>query len=86
MTREKSSDSTRPLTERLIVDGLGYCCPWVFFKFFKRKYVIALRLGVTPRTVNNWKAKVRDGEIACTKCDKCMMNALKERDRRRKGL
>jgi hypothetical protein len=35
----------------MIVEDLGYCCPWFFFSRFRRTALIAARLGVTPQAV-----------------------------------
>jgi hypothetical protein len=45
------------LTIRLmIVEDLGYCCPYFFFSHFRRTPLIAARLGVTPRAVRYARA------------------------------
>jgi len=59
-------------TEKLITskNGLGYCCPWLFFQLYKDTAVVAARLGVHKSTVN--RAKILAGEVGCTKCLECM--------------
>lgn len=59
--------------------GLGYCCPWIFFKYFKRTGMIADRLGVTPRAIRLHKAEFREGLIACEGRPNCMKHKLEER-------
>jgi len=71
----ESNHST--LTEHLIKDGLGYCCLWAFFSIHRQTGMIALRLGVTPRTIRLYKAKHRGGEYSCEECGKCMKSAVK---------
>jgi hypothetical protein len=67
------------LTERLIRQGLGYCCLWAFFSLFRRTELIAIRLGVTPRTIRLYKARFRGGEFKCEGCEKCLKSAIKNR-------
>ena len=71
------NDMRTPLTESLITEGLGYCCLWGFFKLYRQTGLIALRLGVTPRTVRLYKARFRDGEFKCEGCANCMKCAIK---------
>ena len=49
-----------------------------FFSMFKRTALIALRLGVTDRTVRVYKAKFNEGAYECEKRDCCMKKAIKE--------
>lgn len=62
----------RPTIRSLVVEGLGYCCPWAFFKIFRNTPVIAARLGVADVTVRKAKAKVDDGVWKCEGCARCM--------------
>lgn len=64
------------ITVRLLLtaphpSGLGYCCPWLFFRHFKQTGLIALRLGVTDRAVRYAKAEARcascEGKANCMK-------------------
>lgn len=71
--------NTSTLTSRLIKDGLGYCCLWAFFSMFKRTELIAIRLGVTPRTIRLYRARFRGGEYKCEECQKCMKRVVKAR-------
>lgn len=84
MTREKSDDNTRALTPTLITQGLGYCCLWAFFQFHRRTGLIATRLGIDPRTVRRWKARVREGEFTCEGKGNCMKCAVKIKNQLRK--
>lgn len=77
---DKNSQSLKDL----VVDGLGYCCVWVFFEFIsKRTGMIAARLGVTERTVRRWKERFRAGEFRCSHCKGCMKGRLYEIKRMR---
>jgi hypothetical protein len=67
------------LTETLITDGLGYCCLWGFFKIYRQTGLIALRLGVTPRTIRLYKARFRSGEFECKCCDNCLKKVISKR-------
>lgn len=72
MVRPVNSGIMRSLIRTLITEGMGYCCPWAFFQFFRRSGEIAARLGVTVRTVQLAKKKVREKEWICERCPKCM--------------
>ena len=63
---------TRVTVTSLITQDLGYCCPWFFFKHFRRTSLIAARLGVTERAVRYAKAAVDDGVEVCRNCPGCM--------------
>lgn len=67
----------RPYIETLIVEGLHYCCPWAFFKIFRKTAVIAARLGVSDRTVRRAKARVDSGERKCEGCARCMKQQVR---------
>jgi hypothetical protein len=56
----------------MVVKDLGYCCPWFFFKHFRKTGLIAARLGVTERAVRYIKAEVRSGEETCKNCATCL--------------
>ena len=67
-----------PLTEQLIVNNMGYCCLWAFFSLYRRTALIALRLGITTRTVSSYKARFKAGEFQCKgDCARCMKRAVK---------
>lgn len=67
----------RPLIITLIVDGLHYCCPWAFFKIFRKTPEIAARLGISERTVQRAKKAVDEGEWKCEGCGNCMKQAVR---------
>lgn len=70
----------RPNIRYLIIEGLGYCCPWAFFKANpKSAQVIADRLGCGRRIISYWKQDFREGKLQCEKCGKCMLPALMKR-------
>lgn len=73
----KCAHNVATLTERLITDGLGYCCPWAFFSLFRRTAMIAARLGISPSTVRVHKRRFREGEYTCGDCAKCMKGVVK---------
>lgn len=66
----------KPTLPLLVTQDLGYCCVWVFFQRFNRTSVIARRLGLEPRTVRAWRAKVTNGQLACAGCPNCMKDKL----------
>lgn len=41
-----------PTIRSLICEGLGYCCPALFFHLYPSSSLVARRLGVTVRAVN----------------------------------
>lgn len=58
--------------------GLNYCCMFGFFSIYKRTAQIALRLGVTDRTIRVYKAKFLKGDYECEKKDCCLKKAITE--------
>lgn len=67
---------TRGDFEKLVCDGLGYCCRWAFFKYgSKRTGMIAARLGISDRAVRYQKSAFRSGDLKC----ECKSNCLKEK-------
>lgn len=56
----------------MIVDDLGYCCPWFFFVHYRQTALIAARLGVTPRAVRYAKAKILSQPHGCADRKTCM--------------
>lgn len=60
------------LTQHLIEDGLGYCCPYAFFSLFRQTRVISARLGLGRTTVKEWKRRMKSGELQCQHCPNCM--------------
>lgn len=67
----------RSTFERLVCDGLGYCCPYAFLRTNKQTGHIAIRLGMSDRTVRLWKARFRDKELHCTVQPSCMLSAIR---------
>lgn len=63
---------TRPTVIRAIIEDLGYCCPWFFFKHFKRTSTIAMRLGFSQRQVQFLKAECVNGKRTCEGKGSCM--------------
>ena len=66
-----------PLTQQLVCDNLGYCCPFFFFAYFPSASLVEARLGISKDTVLEWQRKARTGRIACTGSPKCMSRLLK---------
>lgn len=64
----------RQTVRHLITEGLGYCCPWMFFRLYRRSSVIADRLGVTVRAVQKAKAAADAGK--CEGCEKCLRTKI----------
>jgi hypothetical protein len=58
----------RPTVRGLITQDLGYCCPWAFFRLFRRSSEIALRLGFAKRTINVHRAQAE----GCEDCAGCL--------------
>lgn len=75
--RRRLLSDNRVQIKTLLCDGLGYCCPYAFFRLYKRTAMIADRLGVTPRAIRYWKAKYRAGELQCERKDRCMLAAIR---------
>jgi len=66
-------------TKKLICDqGLGYCCEWFFWTRFNRVLtgVIALRLGVTDRTIRRHRVTHERGDYECKYRENCMKHRL----------
>ena len=72
MTQLRDCTRRQTVIRKLICHGLGYCCPYGFFRFNKTTAMIALRLGVTERTVQRYKADFAAGRLKCEDCDKCL--------------
>jgi len=60
----------------LITDGLGYCCEYIFFHYYKDTSMIAARLGVTTRAIRKHKAAFAAGELRCENCKNCLCHKL----------
>lgn len=59
-----------------LIRSLGYCCVWIFFRQFGRTGKIADRLGLSPRTVREWRSRHTAGEFRCEKCQGCLKDRL----------
>lgn len=70
--------SKKPLTEQLITDGLGYCCPYAYFSLFRQTRLISARLGICRGQVKVWKARYNNGELTCQCNGKCVKDKLPE--------
>lgn len=67
---------SRLTIRQMIVEDLGYCCPFIFFRLYRKTPVIAVRLGVAESTVRAAKARVDDGIDECEKCEGCLRTRL----------
>lgn len=54
---------------RFNVRNSGYCCVYAFLmaNASSKEVVAALELGVSPRTIRTWRARLRSGELTCVK-------------------
>ena len=69
---------TKPLSlPDLVINGLGYCCVWWFFQYNKKTALIAIRLGLSSRTVRQWKNRVRSGCLKCDSSARCARAAFR---------
>lgn len=71
--RDQLPGDKRSQFEKLVCDGLGYCCPYALFRVTKQTGKIATRLGMTTRTIRIWKARFKSGEIKCEHKEKCLL-------------
>lgn len=66
----------RPYTvhdcKEMITKDLGYCCPWLFLRLYKRDSIVANRLGVTRQRVNQLRQELKRGELKCLNSPRCM--------------
>ena len=60
-----------------LITSLGFCCPYAFFRCYKRTGLIAARLGVTDRAIRYQKAAFRCGEMKCEKQLACQLAAIR---------
>lgn len=65
-----------PNIRSMIVEDLGYCCPWLFFRGFRKSSLIAARLGVATRSIQVVKASCDNGYEECTNAPTCMKGKL----------
>jgi len=70
-----SQKPPRPTVRNLICEGLHYCCPWVFFEWFRKvpQATICERLGVQERAVRRLK---NDPATVCEKKKGCLASKL----------
>jgi hypothetical protein len=61
-------------------EGLGYCCPWLFFQLFPSTGLVARRLGFSERRV--YEAKIEARAAGCGHCAGCANPHLAELKRR----
>jgi len=79
-SRVGKSAPKRATFARLVCDGLGYCCPYGFFRFGSRRTgAIAARLGLSDRAIRYQKATFRAGNMVCAGNANCLKEALKGR-------
>lgn len=71
--------NSTPTIRSLVCGGLGYCCLWAFFKLHKRTAVIATRLGVSKRAVQQWKVRFREGCLTCEHKKDCLQMTVLRR-------
>lgn len=77
--RDQGKPGTRSLVEQLTCGGgLGYCCPYAFFRVNRRTGAIATRLGLAERTIRVWKAKFKAKEIVCSEASNCMLTEIRK--------
>lgn len=52
----------------------GYCCVRRLFKANEHltEEVFAERLGVSPRSIRDWKKKIREGKCKCLELPTCV--------------
>lgn len=67
------------ITLQSLLSSLGYCCPRFFFQTFRRKptWMIALRLGLDPRTIRYYRAAYRAGQLTCEGRPECLLRRVR---------
>ena len=84
MTRELINNNPRVYRTNsvsyLIVTGLGYCCPYAFWKYYSHlpAPLIAARLGVRDDTIRHIRQAWREGDFTCNKLKTCLEKRIKE--------
>lgn len=69
---------TRFTFKSAVCEGLGYCCPFAFFKFgSKQTGMIAARTDLTDRCVRYNKEKFRNKVFVCEKLESCLKEKLR---------
>ena len=64
------------LTEDLVCNGLGYCCPFAFFNRYNDTGLIAARLGVHPATARKHVALFKQQVYSCEAQTKCLEHRI----------
>lgn len=59
--------------ESLLIES-GWCCPWAFFAANRsvRTGLLAARLGVSERTIQDWRNYYNNNRISCKDNGPCM--------------
>lgn len=72
---------SRRITVDMLVNDLGYCCAWVFFKVYNKTTtsIIAARLGVTTRAIRYKRCDFGSSKMACPNQKDCMKKAFERR-------
>jgi hypothetical protein len=65
--------------ESMITQGLGYCCPQVFWSYYHDTAapILAARFGCTPETVRKHKQWFREGKFKCADKPTCLAERIK---------
>jgi transposase-like protein len=65
---------------RFLVRQHGYCCvyAYIYATISSKEVVVAAELGITPRTIRNWRAKFRRGTLRCASAAPCFISKLGE--------
>lgn len=71
-----TSKPQRQTVERLITEGMGYCCLWAFFRLFRQTALIASRLGVSDRAIRKHKSAFKAGCYRCQNRKGCLFSRL----------
>ena len=73
MSQSQLPPGNRSPFEKLVCDGLGYCCPYAFLRLFRSTGHIAARLGQTPRNIRFWKNRYDAGQLECQHRAGCLL-------------
>lgn len=78
MSQLSTNNPRESLTASLITSGLGYCCEAWFWRWFAEvpSETVAIRLGVTMRTIQRRRALFNQGELKCQMKSKCLEQRL----------
>lgn len=72
MKRNRIHDPIR-IHSLITAGGLNYCCEWMFFALYKNNRMVADRLGVSIRAVQEHRGKA----AKCTSEPRCMTGVKK---------